>query len=139
MLVTQAARGGQISGRSDLDPRLSLNDLNQKGGKETGTRLHRRLQRCDVAERHNAESWYRSAETTLEELRVGRRHAREREAVEGVASRQDAGAAGAAAGQLDCGFDRFRAAVREDDVSEPGRRHREQSLRQLALRRGRSM
>ena len=52
--------------------------------------------------------------------------------MEAVARRQDAEPAGAAAGELDRRLDRLGAAVGEHDVTEPGRRHREQSLRQLA-------
>src|SRR5262245_6521229 len=55
------------------------------------------------------------------------------DAVEGVAGRQDAGPAGAAAGELDRRLDRFRTAVGEYDVGEARRRHREQSYGQLAL------
>ena len=53
--------------------------------------------------------------------------------MEGVARRQDAAAAGAAARELDRGLDRLRAAVGEYDMGEARRRHREQARGQFAL------
>ena len=56
--------------------------------------------------------------------------------MEAVASRQDPKSARARARELDRRLDRLRTAVCENGVTEPGGGDREQSLRELACRRG---
>ena len=80
------------------------------------------LERVEIAERNVLETREQRPEA-LREMRVsaGRQRA-EREPVESVFSRDDAGAAGCAAAEFDRRLVRFGAGIREQDARESFRR-----------------
>ncbi len=65
--VAQVPGSGQIAGRRDTDPRLSLNDLHHERGEEAGSCRQRRFERLEIAEGHQIEPRNRRAEAALEE------------------------------------------------------------------------
>ena len=134
--AAQLQCGFKIARRRDVNPRLPLDRLNQKSRKIIRSSRQCCFQRCEISERHVPETRCRRAEAALEKLRIGRRHPRQRQAVEALAGREYPEPAGAAACQFDRRFYRFSAAIGEHGMGETRRGDRDQSLCQFPGRWG---
>ncbi len=116
--VAERAQGFEEFGRGHADAAFALHRLNHDGG---GLRRDRRLDGCEIAERHLIEAFERRAEA-LKIFRIAtRRDGRHRPPVEGALERDDPVALRMAANELiaACGLDRafhrLGAGIGEED------------------------
>ena len=117
--VLPAERGGArqefVGGHVDA---LALDRLDDEGGDLA--RRQRLLQRCEIVKRDRRAPRQQRLEAGAEIGIVGQRQRAVGQAVKGMGAIDDAGPAGGAAGELDRGFDAFRAGIGKEHLVQIG-------------------